>query len=233
MWQSLRAEFPLAAANSLALCKDWAIINAGDEWSERVLFPDPKDLMNQIGARVIAIVNGEKLNPGEVKLPEGDEDEEVGKLLGIVEDPRILSLFALANEIEAYRAQIIAVDGTPFDALDEAAQNKWIETQVVSDVRRFEAMRDRAFDSYKLVMELFWRAVRDTMPSTEDIGTIVLRPGWKVYQGFDSLSGLEESLDELIGLSMGGGPRIISGNSPLGRMIMRSAKMHGLFGSKK
>ena len=223
-WLAIYEELPQAMTNRIGIVAGWSISGSRDEWSEELLFPDPNDPMNRIPTTVMEIMNGTKiLTPDAIELPPELKDAEVGHLFGVIEDQRILSLLALSNQIIAHTNKTLLIDGKAFGQISEADARKWMRNQTVNELQRMEHIKNRCLENQKIVHGLLWQAIRDTFPGAADVGSLVIHPGWKVYESLRQTNPFASLLEELDGL-FGGGVEIIGGGSPLGKAFLEAAK---------
>jgi hypothetical protein len=221
MWLSVRNEFPLEAINNVGLREGWKFIGSADsEWIEHTLFPQPKELPNLILGQITGTFTEKPVNVEDSDISVSPKDE-LGKKIGIIDDPRIKSLYAIERRLSRYTEDMMAIDGVPVDAVDQEILQKWTDAQTIGSLKRHARVYRCLSDLSELLSNIFWRAVRDTLPGAGEADGLILHSGWTVYEDPNAFA-----LSDLIeGALLGSGGQIISGNSELGKAILRIVKL--------
>ena len=217
-WLAIRKEFSGEAVNNIGVRADWSIVDTdGGNWNDVVMFPDPEDLMNNIPGRIMAIMNGEFLAPTPLEVETGLDPDDLGHLYGVIEDKRILSLFALDRQIIAYGNEFLKVGDMPLGKLPKAEIEKWLLDQTGREIKRISGVKQSCDQAHRIVEAIFSEAVCDLFPEAKDEPALVVRAGWKAYAA-PSL-GMASMLDEI-----SGDDEFVPGSSLFGEAILQAAR---------
>ena len=230
MWTAIHDEQSATRNNSNSLRLGWKIVSDTDTpWnSKTVLFPEQDNLMNGLAQRILDIFAGKTLPTESIVIecePEADQ-----KVIGTLNDERVKSLRVLSRQLRD-----LMMKGFPHENGEPCEPGspefmKWFMEHNVGGLHQTVEVMQKIDHAIHMVDELFWICVRDTVPGA-DIHHIQLCKGWVVVEVPSNDDEDESGFDILeIALGIGGHPldaRIISGDSALGRLILKSALRSG------